>query len=180
VLSGLLDEPLSGLLEYRAMSPSERWLGAAGSALVFALAACGGEEEPGGRPTTPRRPPAGVSSLSYSPKPFSDDMHEMTVRFTTTGRAGGGREYIVYLTTGIDYHGSGCYPEWESMESPMRGGVGKTYSVVLDTDAVFDEDTFFCPGKAQLVVRTQYIEGGSGTLEPRLMRKLEFRILPRR
>ena len=49
--------------------------------LLLAMTACGGS----GDETLATQPRPGVSFLEYSPKPFSKDMTEMTVRFTTTG-----------------------------------------------------------------------------------------------
>ena len=40
----------------------------------------------------------GVSSLSYAPKPFYDDLSRMRVRLKTTGRARRGYHYVVLLT----------------------------------------------------------------------------------
>jgi hypothetical protein len=98
----------------------------------------------------------------------------MTVRFTTTGPAGPSRGYQVYLVTGVGENSKGCYPEWESLGLPIKGGVGRTYTVTLDSNSIFDEDTYFCTGRALLVVRTRYLDG----VVDRPMRKISFRILP--
>ena len=104
----------------------------------------------------------------------------MKVRFTTTGPAGPGREYIVWLFTGKNHRDNRCYPEY-SWEEGVRGAPGKQYEVAIDT--VFsgrDGDALACFGQAQLVVWTQKIDFGH-PLDRRVMRKLSFWIhRPRR
>lgn len=144
---------------------------AVGGLLAAFATACGGEESDP-TATAPSNPhPPRVSALRYSPKPFSDDMTEMTVRFTTTAHPDVVDGYSVHLVTGIDHHGSGCYPEWEAIGPPRHEGTGGTYTMTLDSNSVFVEDTFFCPGRAVLTVRTP---GDT------VARKLSFRILSAR
>jgi hypothetical protein len=52
----------------------------------------------------------GVSSLTYAPKPFYDNRSRMKVRFTTTGRARPGFNYLVTLLVSGPSTGSsfGC------------------------------------------------------------------------
>jgi hypothetical protein len=64
------------------------------------------------------------------------------------------------------------------MGLPIRGDAGRTYTVELDSNAFGDEETFFCPGRALLFVRTQKSDGYEN--KRRMMRKLSFRILPPR
>ena len=142
------------------MPPAKRCLCVASATIVLLVSACGGDGDAQEQAQTPSVKPArpGVSALSYSPKPFSKDMTEMRVRFTTTGPAGPGRRYQAWLWTGLDKgDDERCYPEYESFEV-IRGKPGGTYEVTLAPD---DEYGPMCAGHAQLVVWTEEIEGRS-------------------
>jgi hypothetical protein len=128
----------------------------------------------------------GVSFLDYSPKPFSKDMTEMTVQFTTTGPADDGpsdRGYFVWVFTGLNNRDERCYPEFSATEG-VRGEPGKTYVQVIqmttpDTDRDNPgPDVHACSGRAKLVVWTG---DNGGCCPPRkVMRDVSFRVLPPR
>jgi hypothetical protein len=114
-------------------------LAVAATALVLAMLAASTQSAVSGATTE------GVSSLSYAPKPFYDDLSRMRVRFTTTGRAGPGREYDVILFIlgpealgSCDYSAPCCSSTaWSKLRSdtlrPVRvlGQPGRTYTVWL-------------------------------------------------
>jgi len=158
---------------------------------MLATSCRGGKDEPSSEnPALPTQASPGVSSLSYSPRPYYKDMTKMRVRFTTTNPVPPNRAYTVSLFTGLSHRdGTPCYPEfaypYDYNDPPLRGGVGKTVSVTLVTDApetvreedidkVGPNDTHACTGRARLVVRYETPQGS------RVMRRLSFRILPAR
>ena len=105
----------------------------AASAALAVGAGCGGD---GGHVTaaaSTEPPPAGVSSLSYSPKPYRRDMDKLRVRFTATGLAGPGREYWVRLFTGLDKRDDDCHREFVASKTVPGARVKKTYVVTLFT-----------------------------------------------
>ena len=62
------------------------------TALTLLVAGCGAGDSEAGE--------EGVSNISYSPKPFCDDLDRLKISVTTTGAAREGFQYIVGL--GID------------------------------------------------------------------------------
>lgn len=138
-------------------------------ALALLAAGCGGSTDESSSP--------GVSFLDYSPKPYSKDMSLMTVSFTTTGPAGPGREYQVWLFTGNDNRDRHCYSEWAPYDG-VPGEAGKTYTQTLETWGSFsDGEAGACFGRAELVVWTQRADAGVA-VGRKDMRKLSLRILP--
>ena len=130
----------------------------------------------------------GVSSLSYAPKPFYDDLSRMRVRFTTTGRAGPGRHYIVsLLIVGPDAFGgasNGCAYLASSKGLPrgvrpvrILGAPGRTYVVWLHAGAGIGSTGYFCHGRANLRVRTNSIRNPSQA-KLREFLGLDFRVRP--
>jgi hypothetical protein len=156
-----------------------RWVAPLAVVLASAaslVSACGGDGDGSAVPEAPAAtpPPPVVSSLSYRPNPFSNDLAKMHIRFTTTGPAGPHREYVVHLSTGRDDRDQHCYADYES--DPVRPGAAGTYEVTIDKDAYFDDDLArFCFGKALLTVVTQNFESPLGR---RALRKLSLQILP--
>ena len=103
------------------------WFALTSVFLTLGIVACGNDS---GSSTSDSKPPSpGVSFLDYSPKPFFKDMDEMTVTFTTTGRAGGSlaaeREYRVVVFTGRNNRDKDCYKEFGAEEGVL-GGPGET------------------------------------------------------
>jgi hypothetical protein len=118
----------------------------------------------------------GVSSLSYAPKPFYDDLSRMRVRFTTTGRAKPGTDYSVVLL--IDGPDAGPDASCQNLAvsfdaatavNPRRivGAPGKTYTVWLKATGGYSAEPYFCHGRASLTV----------TAGKRDLRTIKFRIL---
>lgn len=118
----------------------------------------------------------GVSSLSYAPKPFYDDLSRMRVRFTTTGRAKPGTYYYVDLLI----NGPDAGPDASCLNlavsdqaytavNPHRipGAPGKTYTVWLKATGGLSSEPYFCHGRAELSV----------SAGKRDLRTLKFRIL---
>ena len=137
--------------------------------------ACGGRTDESSSP--------GVSFLDYSPKPFTKDMDEMTVRFTTTGPAGdslSGNAYSVWVSTGKDHRDNDCYDEFSS-ETKVPGEPGKTYvqdiQMTVEGTTDYDEDRSYqaCVGRAEIVVALD-----RDCCRPKVMRTLSFRVLPAR
>jgi hypothetical protein len=103
-------------------------------------------------------------------------MGVMTVRFTTTGPAGPGREYIAWLFAGLDGRDRHCYDEWAPFDG-VPGKAGKTYVQRIETYGEFsDGDAYACFGRARLVVWTQ--RSGGSAFPRKVMRKLSLQILP--
>lgn len=129
---------------------------------------------PGARDT----PVEGVSSLSYSPKPFYNDLSYMKVRLTTVGRAALGREYVVTLISGGKHAGECASaavsdePRLGGSRKRITGSAGGTYTVWLR--AIELDGGFFCAGPAYLIIDTEQINSTKGA---RVLRKLTFRIL---
>jgi hypothetical protein len=130
----------------------------------------------------------GVSSLSYAPKPFYDDLSGMRVRFTTTGRARPGWQYVVSLII----LGPDAQPEnrctsvlISSLPTDVirpfhrvLGGTGKTNTVVFRADTFAPLSNYFCHGRATVRVYTAAIhKPKKGPSSSRAMRSLSFRIL---
>ena len=138
--------------------------------LVLTVAACAGDDPPD-EPSPP-----GVSSLDYSPNPFSKDRTTMKVRFTTTGPAGEGRTYVAHVSARGDHSGQRCYPEHAS-DDLVEGESGETYEVSINSQAFFDDATF-CAGEAELVIWTENVDGPPMHGPP--LRMLSLRVLPPR
>ena len=150
--------------------------------LALLVAGCGGERGDVTAAASTESPPPGASSLSYSPKPYYKDMSKMQVRFTTTGPAGPGREYSVWLSTGLDKRDKDCVRDFAVYRMVRGARVKKTYVVTLftvDVEGNSEIELPACLGRARLEVRT---EGHfKHVLEPvRVMRKLSLQILPPR
>lgn len=118
----------------------------------------------------------GVSSLSYAPKPFYDDLSRMRVRFTTTGRTKKGSYYsVILLISGPDAGPSaGCLnlgvsddPATAVRPQRILGAPGRTYTVWLKATGGLSAEPYFCHGRAELTV-----SAGKSDL-----RTLKFRIL---
>jgi len=130
----------------------------------------------------------GVSSLSYSPKPFYDDQLAIEVQFTTTGRVGPGRKYYVTFVI-YGRHERACvhtsissHPELGGKYSSrqiIKGAPGRTYKVTLiaDLPLVAFEDSYYCPGSATLEVGTMRIQDDTPIRETKTLRQLKFRVL---
>ena len=97
----------------------------------------------------------------------------MTVRFTTTGPAGRGRQYVVWLFAGKGHEEDVCYSQSAAWD--IAGGVGKTYEVVLDSEE-FYEGSRFCTGGADLVIWTADANHENRRRDD--LRTLHFRIRP--
>lgn len=147
-------------------------------AMLLALlgTACGGDGGTDSSEGAAAKPPSpGVSFLDYSPKPVRKGDGLMYVRFTTTGPAGPGREYMVWLFTGLDKRDRYCYSEWAPGEG-VQGEAGRTYIQAIQIWGEFsDGEADACFGRARLVVWTQ--ESG-GPLPRKVMRELVLPILP--
>jgi hypothetical protein len=120
---------------------------------------------------------AGVSSLTYAPKPFYDDLSRMRVRFTTTGTARPGSYYsLSLLISGPDagpnarclnlaVSGDRLFDTRPSRR--IRGAPGRTYTVWLTAARGYSTEPYFCHGRAELTV----------SAGKRDLRTLKFRIL---
>lgn len=121
---------------------------------------------------------AGVSALSYAPKPFYDDLTHMTVRFTTTGRTRPGREYFVVLEVfgrDQDCQFATVYPD-DYNKPRVLGGQGKNYVVTLGAKkSSFGLYEYFCRGPARLRVGSNLIRSPTRRTV-RFHRTINFRI----
>jgi hypothetical protein len=140
---------------------------------------CGGDDvsDPSAGEVSP--PPPGVSSLDYSPKRISKDTKAMTVRFTTTGRAGPGVEYTAWLFTGEDDRDQDCWSEFGPRDG-VAGDAGRTYEQVIrlrEYEGSHISDPWHpCIGAARLVVWTQDEDEPGEPIE--FMRESGFEIFP--
>ena len=105
----------------------------------------------------------GVSALTYGPKPFTDALSRMRVRFTTTGPARPGYYYDVYVFVDrLDGEG-GCLTLGVSnatgAERRMIGASDHVYTVWLT--GIKASSRTFCPGKAELTVVSRPIGSAS-------------------
>jgi hypothetical protein len=128
----------------------------------------------------------GVSSLSYAPKPVYDDLRRMRVRFTTTGRAGPGREYLVSLfiegpdaaagmrASTCDNYIDSYFPGNSTVKGHILGAPGHTYTVWLIASQGWGG--YFCHGRAELAIYTNSIRHPS-LKRIRTWRTAKFRIL---
>ena len=157
-------------------------------AFLVLLSAGGGSTASGSATKTP---PPGVSLLTYSPKPFHRSRYPtpMRVELTTTGPAGQGRKYRVWLLTGLDDRDEDCIEPFQATELerhirdeqgyervlPVRG----QGHFVLVTHRFSDRDIEApaCFGRARLEVWTTPFRAWQPA---RLMRRLTFEILPPR
>lgn len=124
----------------------------------------------------------GVSSLTYAPKPFYDNLSRMKVRFATTARARPGFEYVVTLLVSGPSTGSWFQcdetavsgePGTSLPPSAIHGAPGRTYVVWLLAGR--KDGGHFCRGRASLSVVSASASRPSSN---RRLRTLAFRILP--
>ena len=115
----------------------------------------------------------GVSSLSYAPKPFYDDLSRMRVRFMTNGHARPGLEYrVVLLISGPDTSSLNCQSLAfstlsDSVVGPVQrilGAPGKTYTVSLRAAGPLRK--YFCHGRAELSVENRLNTAPLGERRP--------------
>lgn len=117
----------------------------------------------------------GVSTLSYTPKPFTAGLSRMSVRFTTTGRARPGYYYDVYLF--IDARDDrGCVSLGVSDRADsdrILGAPNQTYTVLLM--GIKRPPGPFCHGHAEVTVVSTSITPSSK--RTRVLRTISFRVL---
>jgi hypothetical protein len=160
------------------MRPHAVALSAAVASLLFVAGSVGGSV----RSAIASASAEGVSSLTYAPKPFYSHRGRLLVRFTTTGRAAPGREYVVVLlvdapTWPRSLNGCGLYAfSWDSQQRVV-GAPGTTYIVVLKADPTLGGPGagYFCPGPARLFVETNSIRNPSRK-NARVLRKVTLRV----
>jgi hypothetical protein len=128
----------------------------------------------------------GVSSSSYAPKPFYNDITRLRIRFTTTGRARPGFEYLAIYSI----HGPGSLSEKCASfglsdekndvvrEQTILGAAGRSYTVIFKP-ARFSSDFpvvhGFCPGRAFVEFTSASIAHPSKKTS-RLLATLTFRV----
>lgn len=123
----------------------------------------------------------GVTSLTYAPKPFYDDLPRMRIRFTTTGRARPGSEYVVVLFISGANTGSmfdcddtviSTVPGSAIPQRRILGAPGRRYGVWLLADRAFGRH--FCLGRARLSVSSTSLSRPSSNRD---LRTIRFRVL---
>jgi len=125
----------------------------------------------------------GVSSLSFAPKPFHDNLPRMKVSLTTAARARRGFEYVVVLlVTGpetgsmfnCDNTVASTAPGSAVPHQHILGAPGRTYTLWLLAER--GSGGHFCHGKATLTVSSVSMRGPLSK-DSHILRTVSFRIL---